>query len=154
MKFQVKCNKKLRKIFGLIFSLMFYIWMCGEILSVAVTPKDFWGILIIAVLSTSFLGYMLITRVGAEIINTITVDSDTLIIRRIFAPKRVINVDEIKKYSIQMKRMNKGPRRECIHIFYDDTFIELYEDNVCNYELLIDYLHTNHVIGEEFQNYV
>ena len=36
--------------------------------------------------------------------------------------------------------MNKGPRREYIHVYYDDTFVELYEDNVGNFEMLLDYL--------------
>ncbi|SCY46093.1 hypothetical protein SAMN02910451_02697 [Butyrivibrio hungatei] len=140
MKFVVKCKNKLFKAISYFLSFGVYIAMCVAIVLNSATPKDFWMILVLAVSSIIIMGVYAFCKLGAIIVNSIEVESDILIIKKIFKPERTISASEIKKYTIGRKKMNKGPRREYIHVYYDDTFVELYEDNVCNFEMLLDYL--------------
>ncbi|WP_026656247.1 hypothetical protein [Butyrivibrio sp. AE3003] len=140
MKFSVKCKNKIFKTISFFLSFGVYVAMCVAIVLNSATPKDFVIILALAVSSTIAMGAYAFCKLGAIIINSIEVDSDILIIKKMFKPERTINASEIKQYITGRKKMNKGPRREYIHVYYDDTFVELYEDNVCNFEVLLDYL--------------
>lgn len=140
MKFVVKCKNKLFKAISYFLSFGVYIAMCVAIVLNSAMPKDFWMILVLAVSSIIIMGVYAFCKLGAIIVNSIEVESDILIIKKIFKPERTISASEIKKYTIGRKKMNKGSRREYIHVYYDDTFVELYEDNVCNFEMLLDYL--------------
>ncbi|SFU67576.1 hypothetical protein [Butyrivibrio sp. M55] len=143
MKFMVKCKNKIFKTIGYFLCFGVVIAMCVAIVLSSETPEDFWKILVLAILTLIAMGWYAFCKIGAVIVNSIEVNSDTLIIKKIFEPKRIINVSELKKYKVDLKEMNKGPMREYIHVYYDDTFVELYEDNVCNFEVLLDYLKSN-----------
>ncbi len=148
MRFQVKCKHRIRKASELIICWLGVVAMCAYIATGATTPKDFIGILAFDIFTVALLGYAFLVKGGAEVVNSLSIDGENITIKRLFSPVKEIKASNVKRYTIDQKRMNKGPRREYIHLYYDDTFIELYEDNVCNFELLVDYLREN--CGREF----
>jgi hypothetical protein len=147
MKIQVKCKNKLSKTIIYTLSLGFFIGLDVFMIMNAV-PEDFWEIFAIGIVMLGILIWAFVPAIGKMIVNSIEIDGDNLSIKKFFKSKAVIKVSEIKKYTISMKKMNKGPRRECLELYYNDTFIELYEDNVCNYEVLLDYLKQNNCIRD------
>ena len=82
--------------------------MCVAIVLNSATPKDFWMILVLAVSSIIIMGVYAFCKLGAIIVNSIEVESDILIIKKIFKPERTISASEIKKYTIVLS------------IFYED----------------------------------
>ena len=140
MKFQVKCKNKILKSITNIGSLSVVIGGAVYIVSAAETPEDLMAILALDIVTVLLIGYICIFKGWAEIVNSISIDGDTVKIKKLFSPSKELMASSIKRYKTDLKRMGKGPRREYIHVYYEDTFIELYEDNVCNFELLVDYL--------------
>ena len=147
MNFQVKSkrSKQIKNIIGLI-STVGLIDIPLAIVPFHAETKDdanalaFWGIVIITSMT-----YYLTRVIGAEILNSVDINSDTITIKKVFKAKRELTISDIRQYSVGMKKMYKYGSRECIHIFYDDTYIELYADNVCNFEMLVEYLRKNRV---------
>lgn len=147
MKIQVKCKNMLVKTILYALSLGWFIGIYVMVLMNA-EPEDFWKIFAVAIVLLVCLIGACVPAIGKIIVNSIEIDGDFLSIKKFLKPKTVIKVSEVKKYSIFWKKMHKGPRRECLQLYYNDTFIELYEDNVCNYEVLLDYLKQNNCIRD------
>ncbi len=150
MKFEVKCKKRIRKTILNISLLVTFIIICLYIPTAAASRTDLFGIIVFDLISIIVVGYVLIFKGQAEVVNSLTINGSSITIKRFLSPIREINVSNIIKYSIGEKRMYRGGNREYVHLYYDDTFIELYKDNVCNFDSLVDYLHEECGTVKEF----
>ena len=109
MNFQVKSkrSKQIKNIIGLI-STVGLIDIPLAIVPFHAETKDdanalaFWGIVIITSMT-----YYLTRVIGAEILNSVDINSDTITIKKVFKAKRELTISDIRQYSVGMKKMYK-----------------------------------------------
>ena len=149
MKFEVKCTRTIRHIIELILLTVLPVFVCIQVIISTTSESDllkvaFWGIVI-----TAFMMSISAIPTGGELVNSVKVNSDTVVIRKLFKSKKEMKVSDIKAFSVGQRKMRHGSRT-CMHIYYDDTYVTLYADNVCNFDMLELYLARKHIPRTRF----
>ncbi len=145
--FIVKCRNKVKRLMESIVLFLLLCFLGIFVANGAATKKDFYGILAFVIITILIGAYAFFKKGGEEIFNEIHVNKETMIVKRFLHHGDTIYPNDVERYTVFRKKVNKGLPRECVQIYYGKGFIELYEDNVCNFELLVDYLRRN--VGRE-----